>query len=121
MDNKNFFEDMMEMQKNIFENQKEAYSKFMESFKLGDFKPFGTNMFVNNFKNPMEFFKDYKEINEKFENNFKDFFAQVPGYKESLESYNKNMDFLNKLYLDYGDFYKDLDLVSAQNKLIELF
>lgn len=121
MDNKNFFEDMMEMQKNIFENQKEAYSKFMESFKLGDFKPFGTNMFVNNFKNPMEFFKDYKEINEKFENNFKDFFAQVPGYKESLESYNKNMDFLNKLYLAYGDFYKDLDLVSAQNKLIELF
>ena len=121
MDNKNFFEDMMEMQKNIFENQKEAYSKFMESFKLGDFKPFGTNMFANNFKNPMEFFKDYKEINEKFENNFKDFFAQVPGYKESLESYNKNMDFLNKLYLAYGDFYKDLDLVSAQNKLIELF
>ena len=121
MDNKNFFEDMMEMQKNIFENQKEAYSKFMESFKLGDFKAFGTNMFANNFKNPMEFFKDYKEINEKFENNFKDFFAQVPGYKESLESYNKNMDFLNKLYLAYGDFYKDLDLVSAQNKLIELF
>lgn len=121
MYNKNFFEDMMEMQKNIFENQKEAYSKFMESFKFGDFKPFGTNMFVNNFKNPMDFFKDYKEINEKLENNFKDFFAQVPGYKESLESYNKNMELLNKLYLAYGDFYKDLDLVSAQNKLIELF
>ena len=121
MDNKNFFEDMMEMQKNIFENQKEAYSKFMESFKFGDFKPFGGNMFVNNFKNPMDFFKDYREINENFENNFKDFFAQVPGYKESLDSYNKNMEFLNKLYLAYGDFYKDLDLVSAQNKLIELF
>lgn len=121
MENRNFFEDMMKMQKNIFENQKEAYSKFMESFKFGDFKPFGANMFVNNFKNPMEFFKDYREINDKFENNFKDFFAQVPGYKDSLECYNKNMEFLNKLYLAYGDFYKDLDLVSAQNKLIELF
>jgi len=121
MENRNFFEDMMKMQKNIFENQKEAYSKFMESFKFGDFKPFGADMFVNNFKNPMEFFKDYREINDKFENNFKDFFAQVPGYKDSLECYNKNMEFLNKLYLAYGDFYKDLDLVSAQNKLIELF
>lgn len=121
MENRNFFEDMMKMQKNIFENQKEAYGKFMESFKFGDFKPFGANMFVNNFKNPMEFFKDYREINDKFENNFKDFFAQVPGYKDSLECYNKNMEFLNKLYLAYGDFYKDLDLVSAQNKLIELF
>ena len=121
MENKNFFEDMMEMQKNIFENQKEAYSKFMESFKFGDFNPFAGNMFVNNFKNPMDFFKNYREINENFENNFKDFFAQVPGYKESLDSYNKNMEFLNKLYLAYGDFYKDLDLVSAQNKLIELF
>ena len=121
MENRNFFEDMIKMQKNIFENQKEAYSKFMESFKFGDFKPFGANMFVNNFKNPMEFFKDYREINDKFENNFKDFFSQVPGYKDSLECYNKNMEFLNKLYLAYGDFYKDLDLVSAQNKLIELF
>ena len=121
MENRNFFEDMMKMQKNIFENQKEAYSKFMESFKFGDFKPFGADMFVNNFKNPMEFFKDYREINDKFENNFKDFFAQVPGYKDSLECYNKNIEFLNKLYLAYGNFYKDLDLVSAQNKLIELF
>lgn len=121
MENRNFFEDMMKMQKNIFENQKEAYGKFMESFKFGDFKPFGANMFVNNFKNPMEIFKDYREINDKFENNFKDFFAQVPGYKDSLECYNKNIEFLNKLYLAYGDFYKDLDLVSAQNKLIELF
>lgn len=121
MENKNFFEEMMEMQKNIFENQKEAYNKFMESFKFGDFKPFGANMFVNNFKNPMEFFNNYKEINEKFENNFREFFSQVPGYEDSLESYKKNMEFLNKLYFAYDDFYKDFDLVAAQNKLIELF
>lgn len=121
MENKNFFEEMMEMQKNIFENQKEAYNKFMESFKFGDFKPFGANMFVNNFKNPMEFFNNYKEMNEKFENNFREFFSQVPGYEDSLESYKKNMEFLNKLYFAYDDFYKDFDLVAAQNKLIELF
>lgn len=121
MENKNFFEEVMEMQKNIFENQKEAYNKFMESFKFGDFKPFGANMFVNNFKNPMEFFNNYKEMNEKFENNFREFFSQVPGYEDSLESYKKNMEFLNKLYFAYDDFYKDFDLVAAQNKLIELF
>ena len=121
MDNKNFFEDMLEMQKNIFDNQKEAYSKFMESFNFGNFKSFGPDMFVNSFKNPMEFFTDYKQMNQKFEDNFKDFFNQVPGYKESMENYNKNVEFLNRLYLAYGDFYKDLDIVSAQNKLIELF
>lgn len=121
MTNENFFEEMMDMQKNIFENQKDAYNKFMESFKFGDFKPFGANMFLNNFKNPMEFFNNYKEMNEKFQNNFKEFFSQVPGYEDSLESYKKNMEFLNKLYFAYDDFYKDFDLVAAQNKLIELF
>lgn len=121
MYNNNFFEDMMEMQKNIFEKQKEAYGKFMDSFNLGDYNPFAANMFTNNFKNPMEFFNNYTEINKKFEENFREFFAQVPGYQDSIESYKKNMDFLNKLYLAYGDFYKDLDLVAAQNKLIELF
>lgn len=121
MENKNFFEEIVDMQKNIFENQKEAYNKFMESFKFGDFKPFGTNMFVNNFKNPMEFFNNYKEMNEKFEKNFKEFFSKVPGYEDSLENYKKNMEFLNKLYFAYDDFYRDFDLVAAQNKLIELF
>lgn len=121
MYNNKFFEDMMEMQKNIFEKQKEAYGKFMDSFNLGDYNPFAANMFTNNFKNPMEFFNNYTEINKKFEENFREFFAQVPGYQDSIESYKKNMEFLNKLYLAYGDFYKDLDLVAAQNKLIELF
>ena len=121
MYNNNFFEDMMEMQKNIFEKQKEAYGKFMDSFNLGDFNSFNPNMFMNNFKNPMEFFNNYTEMNKNFENNFREFFAQVPGYQDSIESYKKNMEFLNKLYLAYGDFYKDLDLVAAQNKLIELF
>lgn len=121
MYNNNFFEDMMEMQKNIFEKQKEAYGKFMDSFNLGDYNPFAANMFTNNFKNPMEFFNNYTEMNKKFEENFREFFAQVPGYQDSIESYKKNMEFLNKLYLAYGDFYKDLDLVAAQNKLIELF
>ena len=121
MYNKNFFEDMMEMQKNIFENQKEAYSKFMDSFKYGANNPFYPNMFVNNFKNPMDFFNDYNQFNQNFENNFKEFFLRVPGYEDTIEAYKKNMDFLNKLYLAYGDFYKDLDLVAAQNKLIELF
>lgn len=117
----NFFDDMMKMQKNIFEKQKEAYGKFMDSFNLGDFNPFTQNMFMNNFKNPMEFFNNYTEINKNFENNFREFFSQVPGYQDSIEVYKKNMEFLNKLYLAYGDFYKDLDLVAAQNKLIELF
>lgn len=121
MYNNKFFEDMMGMQKNIFEKQKEAYGKFMDSFNLGDYNPFAANMFTNNFKNPMEFFNNYTEINKKFEENFREFFAQVPGYQDSIESYKKNMEFLNKLYLAYGDFYKDLDLVAAQNKLIELF
>lgn len=121
MYNNNFFEDMMEMQKNIFEKQKEAYGKFMDSFNLGDFNSFNPNMFMNNFKNPMEFFNNYTEINKNFENNFREFFSQVPGYQDSIEVYKKNMEFLNKLYLAYGDFYKDLDLVAAQNKLIELF
>ena len=121
MYNNNFFEDMMEMQKNIFEKQKEAYGKFMDSFNFGDFNSFNPNMFMNNFKNPMEFFNNYTEMNKNFENNFREFFAQVPGYQDSIESYKKNMEFLNKLYLAYGDFYKDLDLVAAQNKLIELF
>lgn len=121
MYNNKFFEDMMEMQKNIFEKQKEAYGKFMDSFNLGDYNPFAANMFTNNFKNPMEFFNNYTEMNKKFEENFREFFAQVPGYQDSIESYKKNMEFLNKLYLAYGDFYKDLDLVAAQNKLIELF
>ncbi|WP_019139390.1 hypothetical protein [Peptoniphilus timonensis] len=104
MYNNNFFEDMMEMQKNIFEKQKEAYGKFMDSFNLGDYNPFAANMFTNNFKNPMEFFNNYTEMNKKFEENFREFFAQVPGYQDSIESYKKNMDFLNKLYLAYGDF-----------------
>ena len=53
MYNKKFFEDMMEMQKNIFENQKEAYGKFMDSFNFGAFNPLYSNMYMNNFKNPM--------------------------------------------------------------------
>ena len=121
MYNKKFFEDMMEMQKNIFENQKEAYGKFMDSFNFGAFNPLYSNMYMNNFKNPMDFLKDYNKFNQNFENNFKEFFLRVPGYEDAIDSYKKNMEFLNKLYLAYGDFYKDLDLVAAQNKLIELF
>ena len=121
MYNKNFFEDMMEMQKNIFENQKEAYGKFMDSFNFGAFNPLYSNMYMNNFKNPMDFLKDYNKFNQNFENNFKEFFLRVPGYEDAIDAYKKNMEFLNKLYLAYGDFYKDLDLVAAQNKLIELF
>ena len=121
MYNKNFFEDMMEMQKNIYENQKEAYNKFIKSFNFGTFNPLYSNVYMNNFKNPMDFLKDYGQFNENFENYFREFFTQMPGYKDSIESYEKNIEFLNKLYLAYDDFYKDLDLVAAQNKLIALF
>lgn len=121
MYNKNFFEDMMKMQKNIFDNQKEAYDKFMKSFNFGSFNPFYSNMNMNNFNNPLNFLKDFGQFNQNFENNFKEFFFKVPGYEDTIETYKKNLEFLNKLYLAYGDFYKDLDLVAAQNKLIQLF
>lgn len=121
MDNRNFFDEMMKMQKNIFENQYEDYKKFMENFKVGNFNSFTPNMFMGNFNNPMDIFKNYNTTSKKFEDMFKEFFQNVPGYEETKNMYGRNVELLNKLYLAYAHLFNDLDIVNSQNKLLDVF
>lgn len=121
MDNRNFFDEMMKMQKNIFENQYEDYKKFMDNFKIGNFNSFSPNMFMNNFNNPMDIFKNYNTNSKKFEDMFREFFENAPGYQETKDMYGKNVELLNKLYLAYAHLYNDLDIVNSQNNLLDVF
>ena len=119
----NYFENLLEMQKNMMEEQRKVYENIAKNFNfnfngMDFFKNFND---FNFYQNPEDFFKEYLRMQDYFSKYYKEAFNKFPGFDKAMETYKANLYILDKIFKAYGDLFTNGDLSKAGDNLIDLY
>ena len=119
----NYFENLLEMQKNMMEEQRKVYENIAKNFNfnfngMDFFKNFND---FNFYQNPEDFFKEYLRMQDYFSKYYKEAFNKFPGFDKAMQTYKANLNILDKIFKAYGDLFTNGDLSKAGDNLIDLY
>lgn len=119
----NYFEKLVEFQKNMLEEQKKIYDAYSKNFNLDftkeDFFKNLSNFNLNN--NWEDFLGQYSKLSNMYSDAFKENFKNMPDFQKALDSYKANMELLEKVFNSYSDFYKTYDFSKTHKSLLNIY